>query len=321
MPCTRLSSWIAVDWAVATYALGVALLALLCAGTISQWPLLVIGHGALLVALLLMPSRGAPWEYSRAEAPSWRCGARRVGRFLRYAYPALLLTPFFEEVWLTVNATSPDRPYWFESYLYAADRWLFGTTPAVAMSAMPAPILDELMHGFYFSYYPLIISGIVIAWLGPIRGKATPGPGFHTALTSMILGFLFAYAWYPFLPARGPWENTEVMSGLRAFDGFLFTPLVQWIIDGAAVSGGCFPSAHVSGTVGLTVGLAPTHRKLAGWFGLVVIGLCVSCVYTRYHHAVDIFAGLLIGITGGLFGYLLTRGQRLAPVAPEGVGA
>ena len=77
---------------MATYALGVALLALLCAGTIPQWPLLVIGHGALLVALLLMPSRsrGAPWEYSRAEAPSWLGGARRVGRFLRYAYPALL---------------------------------------------------------------------------------------------------------------------------------------------------------------------------------------------------------------------------------------
>ena len=124
VPSTRLSSWIAVDWAVAIYALGVAVLALLCAGTISQWPLLVIGHGALLVALLLMPSRGAPWEYSRAEAPSWLGGTRRVGRLLRYAYPALLLTPFFEEVWLTVNATSPDRPYWFESYLYTADRWL-----------------------------------------------------------------------------------------------------------------------------------------------------------------------------------------------------
>ena len=124
----------------------------------------------------------------------------------------------------------------------------------------------------------------------------------------MILRFLFACAWYPFLPARGPWENTQVMSGLRAFDGFLFTPLVQWIIDGAAVSGGCFPSAHVSGTVGHTVGLAPTHRKLAGWFGLVAMGLSVSCVYTRYYLVADILDGLLLGITGGLLGYLLRRG-------------
>ena len=111
------------------------------------------------------------------------------------------------------------------------------------------------------------------------------------------------------------------MSGLRAFDGFLFTPLVHWIIDGAAVSGGCFPSAHVSGAVGLTIGLAPAHRRLARWFGLVTVGLSVSCVYTRYHHAVDIFAGLLIGLAGGLFGYLLTHGQRLAPVAPAIVGS
>ena len=152
VPSTRLSSWIAVDWAVATYALGVALLALLCASTIPQWPLLVVGHSALLVVLLLMPSRGASWEYSRAEAPSWLGGARRVARFLRYAYPALLLTPFFEEVWLTVNATSPDRPYWFESYLYTADHWLFGTTPAVAISAMPSPILDELIPDAFRSH-------------------------------------------------------------------------------------------------------------------------------------------------------------------------
>ena len=75
------------------------------------------------------------------------------------------------------------------------------------------------------------------------------------SVTSMILRFLFACAWYPFLPARGPWENTQVMSGLRAFDGFLFTPLVQWIIDGAAVSGGCFPERSRLGHRG-------AHRRI-----------------------------------------------------------
>ena len=107
-------------------------------------------------------------------------------------YPALLLTPFFEEVALTVNAAVPSSPYWFERFLYAADRWLFGATPAVALSQAGGPLLDEIMHAFYFAYFPLIIGGIVLAWRGGRRGSETPAPGFHTALTCMMLGFLLS---------------------------------------------------------------------------------------------------------------------------------
>jgi membrane-associated phospholipid phosphatase len=304
----RSSSWIAVDWAVATYSLYVAAVALVFARNIPQWPLLVVGHTALVVALLLLPPRGAKWEQLRSDGSTWLGGARRVGRFLRYTYPALLLTPFFEEVRFTVTALGPGRSYWFEPHLYAADRALFGTTPAVAISQAPSPLLDELMHALYFSYYPIIIGGIVIAWLG--KGDARPGAGFHTTITSMMLSFFFSYVWYPFLPARGPWENTELMAGVREFQGYLFTPLVRWMIDGVAVSGGCFPSAHVAGTWGLIVGLAAGHRRQAMWFGLVAAGLSVSCVYTRYHHAVDIFAGLLAAAAGGALAYALTTGPQ-----------
>lgn len=304
---SRLSSWIAVDWAVATYTLGVTILALLCARSVPQWPLLVTGHGAVLAVLLWLPARGAQWEQPHSADLSWRRGSRRLVRFLRYTYPALLLTPFFEEVQFTVNAISPSHPYWFEAHLYAADRMLFGTTPALSIAPTPAPILDELMHALYFSYYLLIIGGIVMAWMGPSRAGRTPNAGFDTVMTSMMFGFFLAYVWYPFLPARGPWENRELMSGLREFQGFLFTPLARWIIEKAGVSGGCFPSAHVAGTWGLIVGLAAAHRRQARWVGLLAVGLGLACVYTRYHHAVDVFAGLIVGVIGGAFGRALTR--------------
>ena len=305
---TRLSSWSAVDWAVAIYTAGVGILVLVCAGTVAQWPFLVIAHGALLAFLVWLPPRGARWEQRRPEDAWWLGGARRVGRFLRYTYPAVLLTPFFEEVRFTVNAVSPSRPYWFEAYLYAADRMMFGATPAVGISQAAAPMLDELMHALYFSYYPLIIGGIVIAWIGPSRA-GTPGVGFHTAMASMILAFFLAYVWYPFLPARGPWENQQLMSGLREFSGYPVTLLVRWMIERAAVSGGCFPSAHVAGTWGLIVGLAPAHRKQSMRFGVVALGLGVACVYTRYHHAVDVLAGLIVGLSGGVLGHALTRAR------------
>ena len=97
------------------------------------------------------------------------------------------------------------------------------------------------------------------------------------------------------------------MRTLPEFGGILFTPLARGLIDHVGVSGGCFPSAHLSGTWGLIVGLAPAHRKQAGWFALVATGLGVACVYTRYHHVVDVLAGLGAGVAGGVLGLLLTR--------------
>ena len=72
-------------------------------------------------------------------------------------------------------------------------------------------------------------------------------------------------------------------------------------------SGGCFPSAHVSGTWALTFGLALSRPKSAFWFGLLALGLSVACVYTRYHHAVDVFAGVAVAAVAAAIGYFLTR--------------
>jgi membrane-associated phospholipid phosphatase len=122
-----------------------------------------------------------------------------------------------------------------------------------------------------------------------------------------MLGFFLSFVWYPFLPARGPWEHPELVDGLRPFGGWAFTRAIELIIAGAAVSGGCFPSAHVSGTWALTIGLFPTQRRLALAFGVMATGLSIACVYTRYHHAVDVFAGLAVGIVGALVGRRLAR--------------
>ena len=178
------------------YVLFVALVAIIWAAAIPEWPSILLAHGALLVLLLALPRRGAAWERFRHEDSPWVARARAVARFLRYTYPALLLTAFFEEVALTVNAAAPSSPYWFERFLYASDRALFGATPAVALSQAGGPLLDEIMHAFYFAYFPLIIGGIVLAWSGGRRGRETPAPGFHTALTCMMLGFLLSYVWY-----------------------------------------------------------------------------------------------------------------------------
>ena len=213
---------------------------------------------------------------------------------------------------LTVNAAAAGAPYWFEQYLFDADRMLFGGVPAVMLSQAGNAVLDEIMHGFHFSYYLLIIGGIVIAWNGDRRGDGTPGRGFQTTMTCMMLGFFLSYVWYPFLPgsrAVGASRSHGGPSSVRR--GWIFTPVLKLIMAGAAVSGGCFPSAHVSGTWALTFGLYAADRKAALLMGLIAVGLSVACVYLRYHHAVDVFAGFAVAAVAGVIGYALTRRSRL----------
>lgn len=310
------AAWNTVDRIVAIYAIYVALVAVIWAPAVPAWPGIVLAHGALLVFLWLLPVRGSAWEEPRAE-PVWLAGARATARFLRYTWPALLLTPFFEEVALTVNAAAPSAPYWFERHLFAADRALFGTIPAITLSQAGTPLVDEIMHAFYFAYYPIIIGGIVVAWRGGVSRRDRPAPGFDTAMTCMMLGFFLSFVWYPFLPARGPWEHAEVMTGLRPFGGWVFTPAIDLIIAGAAVSGGCFPSAHVSGSWALTLGLYGSQRAAARWMAAVAGGLSIACVYTRYHHGVDVLAGLGVAAIAALLGYRLTRRPPVAGPGPS----
>ena len=166
------------------------------------------------------------------------------------------------------------------------------------------------MHGFYFSYYFIVIGGVVFAWLG--KGSPRPGPAFQTTLTSVVTAFLLCFVWYPFLPARGPWENGELMTTLTPFGGPVFVPAVEAILDRGAVSGGCFPSSHVAASWAVVLGLARFHRRAAWICGFFASGLSLACVYTRYHHGVDVPAGLLAGIAGAAVGSWASRRSPLA---------
>jgi len=44
--------------------------------------------------------------------------------------------------------------------------------------------------------------------------------------------------------------------------------------------------------------------------GVVAMGLSVACVYLRYHHAVDVFAGFAVAAVAAVIGYAVTRRSR-----------
>ena len=298
-----------LDRVVMAYTAWVALLVVLLRKNVSEWPTILAFHLFVLAVMIALPRRGAPWETRKRR---FRGGLR----FFRYSYPLLLMVFFFEEVHQTVNALWPNAPYWFESRLYAADRFLFGDLPSILLNPSTGLLQDELMHGFYFSYYFIVIGGVVLAWLG--SGSPRPGPAFPTTLTSVVTAFLLCFVGYPFLPARGPWENGALMTTLTPFDGRVFVPIVEAILDRGAVSGGCFPSSHVAASWAVVLGLARFHPGWATVCGVFTSGLSFACVYTRYHHGVDVLAGLLAGIAGTAIGSWASRSPSVERPADGG---
>ena len=294
-----LRGWTAVDWLIVVYTVWTGLLIAVRHAHIHE-PFRLLGvHAGIVLLLWLLPPRGAAWEQPKRGESLARFLLREAVRYVRYGYPLLLVIFFFEEVERTILAVWPTSGYWFEAKLYAADRTLFGSSPAVLLSAFQEPWVDELMHFFYSSYYYILIGGSGAAWfIGYKRNGHAPGPGYALAMTSVTAAFLCAFVWYPWIPARGPWENPELMATLPPFEGFSFQRLIEVIIAGGAVSGGCFPSGHVAGSWGMTLGLWPYHWRTAAVFGLFAAGMSVACVYTRYHHAVDIAAGLVCAVAG-----------------------
>jgi hypothetical protein len=306
--------WEAVDWIVAIYTLWVGAIILWRASYIPGWPRLILIHLGILAFLLVLPARGSAWETRHLPIRALT-EARDILKFLRYAYPLPMQLIFFEEVRLTVNAIFPQAPYWFEPHLYAADIAVFGDLPARLLIPGVNPVTTEVVHFFYFSYYFILIGGIIYAYRGTwglVKDRDTlPARGYGVFVTGMTAAFLLSFAHFPWLAARGPWENAALMAEMPPFNGMVFTYLIEVVIEHGAVSGGCFPSAHVAGAWGIVFALAWTrkHRRTAMLMGFLAIGMTFACVFTRYHHAMDMPAGFLCGIAGALLGQWLT-GQR-----------
>lgn len=300
------SRFLVLDYFVLGYTTYIALFTLIFRDTMSDPTAILALHAFIIIAMILVPPRGAKWETVPIEG--WMRHVRGFARFFRYAYPLLLILFFFEEGHQTVNAMWSAAPHWFEGFLYGADTRIFGELPAVIMNDWVGPVQDELMHGFYFSYYFIFVGGVSFAWFGA-NGAPRPARGFQTTLTAVIVSFFLCFVWYPYLPARGPWENPGLMAGMTPFEGYLFVPIIEKIIAHGAVSGGCFPSSHVAGAWSTVFGLAGFHRKGALVLGVLATGMSVACVYTRYHHAIDVAAGLAAAALGTFISYKLTASK------------
>ncbi len=256
----------------------------------------------MLVALLIA-------ALCRAEANAWTPPTERTARndcptvtqrfwhFWRHWYPHLFFLFCFEELGALVHLVSPR---WQDAKLIAFDHWLTGVHPAIWLEQFATPSRNEFMQFAYLTYF------VYLLVLGGILYYREDWRGYWSVMTYSAVAYAIGYVIAVFLPIESPW-----FAMARSWHGELhggpFTAVINFIEHYGRVRGAAFPSEHVAGSVAALWG-AWRHRRWLFWVMLpLVLCMCVSTVWGRYHYVADIFGGMVTGTLGYVIGAWLMR--------------
>ncbi|HEX2638505.1 MAG TPA: phosphatase PAP2 family protein [Gemmatimonadales bacterium] len=215
-------------------------------------------------------------------------GRARAGiGLLREIYPLLCLIGFWTELG-AVQALAPGTTY--DGSIAMLDLALFGRhLNLVWMPAMPYPVFSELMHFFYFTYYPLIFLPPIAMWAA---GRAAE---LRDMTLRLMVTYLACYLVYLAFPVIGPAELLPHYQGPLT-DG-LFYGLTHAARAAGDSLGTAFPSSHVAGATTVAVmAWRWLSRPVAVLVTIQALGVFLATVYTQNHYPVDAIAGLLAAL-------------------------
>jgi membrane-associated phospholipid phosphatase len=228
-------------------------------------------HAVLLatIAFTTLRSGAAPW--------------------LRAWTPLLVLFFLYAELPTLIAAAGHVQP--LDEVVIRWEQRLFGGQPARSWAARDGtPLLSEMLHFAYLSYYPIIYALPVALWFGRRRED------FATAALGLLLTFVACFACYIAFPVAGPrylWTSA-------APDG-VFRSTATWLLQSGSSRGTAFPSSHVAVAVAQSILAARLLPRLGVPIVFLTVGLGAGAVYGGFHYAVDVLAGAVLGaLTAGI---------------------
>jgi len=177
-------------------------------------------------------------------------------------------------------------PQFFGSFFMNLDVWIFGEFPAFFLRGRHGnAFLDEFFHFFYFSYYLAIPhTGVLL-----FRKDVKLFKSFVFQLSSL---FYLCFVIFILLPVEGP----IALRNEYFHQGGLFQAIVDFIYREAEKPGAAFPSSHVAAMF-LVAWWGSTHfRRMKIPYWLTCLLMSIATVYCMFHYAVDVIAGLLLGV-------------------------
>jgi membrane-associated phospholipid phosphatase len=245
-----------------------------------SWPLLLLVHG--LVLLLGWP---AP-PVARAVAAT----APRVQGLIRDLadWAPLLLVPLLYTELAVLN-TSVHGGRFFDGIIIGWEQALFGGQPSQDWAAaLPNLWLSEVLHAAYLSYYVVVFVPPLLLFL---TGRKD---AFRAATFALMLSFFAHYLFFMFFPVQGPRYLFDAPGGPLA-EG-LFYRATHTLLETGSSQGAAFPSSHVGVSVTQTLVMLRYMPRLAPLIGAITLGLALGAVYGGFHYAIDIVAGLVLGV-------------------------
>jgi len=217
---------------------------------------------------------------------------QRFWHFWRHWYPHLFFLFCFEELGVLVHLVSPR---WQDAKLIAFDHWLTGVHPSIWLEQFATPGRNEFMQFAYLTYF------VYLVVLGGILYYREDWRGYWSVMTYSAVAYAIGYIIAIFFPIESPWF---AMAGSwhGELRGGPVTHVINFIEQYGRVRGAAFPSEHVAGSFAALWG-AWRHRRWLFWLMLpLVLCMCVSTVWGRYHYVADIFGGMVTGTLGYVIG-------------------
>ena len=179
--------------------------------------------------------------------------------------------------------SSPHQASGFENWLIRSDAHC--RKFAISLPAWTVSILELS----YLLCYVLVPTAFVFVWS---NGTASDVDGFWTAV--LLSGFV-CYGSLPWLISRPPRTLTEATTsavGVRGVNQFVL----------ARVSHGLntFPSGHVAVSLAAALGVVPLSQPAGITLLVVASAIAVGAVVGRYHYALDVAFGAVLGMIASL---------------------
>jgi len=263
--------------------------------------LIAVNAAVALVIFLLCAAAARSASRAERQGVTW---AARFWHFWRHWYPHLFFLFCFEELAYLVHLVNPN---WQDAKLIAFDHWLFRVHPSVWLERFGTPLRNDLFQLAYLTYFAYLLV------LGGILYYRREWRAYWSVMTYSAAGYAIGYLVAAVFPIQSPWF---AMAGMwqGELHGGPFTAAINFIEHYGRVRGAAFPSEHVAGAVAAVWG-AWRHRRWLFWVMLpLVMAMCVSTIWGRYHYVADIFGGVATGTLGYFIGsWLMKKAGRLPP--------
>ncbi len=217
----------------------------------------------------------------------------KIVLFFRFLYPVIFYTFIYKEL---DNFTFLIHDYWMDGYILEFEMKIFGEHFTVLLQRIVSPIVTEIFKFSYFSYYFIVFVPALYFYFSK-KEKA-----LNEYLETITITFFICYLGFIVFPVRGPRYEIDYLHTID-LTGYWFTKIQNYIMVRGSMYGGCMPSSHVAVTCSAWAILNKYYKKLSWCIFPLIITLCFSTVYNRYHYISDVVCGVIISWIAIYFGH------------------